>query len=374
LSATTSDLHIPIRWAFYINLVIFAVALPVYIFLLPLADPCHDVPTPVKTRLSHVDWVGAVLMLGTLLSFTMAINFGGIMYEWSSAQEIAMFVVTGVLFVALTAQQYFSLLVRPGDRIFPTQIVAPTAPGARTVVLVFCATAAGGAALFVPINFLPIFFQFARGDSAREAAVRLLPFIVCSIVMTLGQGAILGVPGLGLYFPWYLAGGLATTAGAALMYTVDADTSTAAVYGYSALLGVGAGSFVQSGFSIAQASVSLALGHVAAAFVALGQTGGITISLAIGNSVFINRAGDGLAALLPAVPRGQIQMLIAGVSDREGLVSRLSPELQRRILEVVVEAISRTYILVIVAGAVAAVTGLLMKKERLFLKPAAVGA
>ena len=218
---------------------------------------------------------------------------------------------------------------------------------------------------------VPIFFQFTRGDTAKEAAVRLLPFVIVAVTVTLVQGAVLGR--FGWYFPWYLVCGIFATTGAALMFTVGPDTTTQAVYGYSAIMGLGAGGIAQAGFSIAQASVDLSLGHVAAAFVALGQTGGITISLAASNSVFVNRCLDGLSVLLPIVPREELQLLIAGVSNREAL-GQLGPELRRKILEVVVDAISRTYIMVIVAGAVAIVTSLLMKKERLFIRPTEVGA
>ena len=43
--------------------------------------------------------------------------------------------------------------------------------------------------------------------------------------------------------------------GSALMYTVDENTSTAKVYGYSIILATGAGSIIQLGFVVAQAVV-----------------------------------------------------------------------------------------------------------------------
>lgn len=176
----------------------------------------------------------------------MGINFGGIMYEWGSATEIALFVVSGVLFLVFGLQQGFAVGVRRReDRIFPVEFLSVRSPGARTVLIMFGTTAAGGCGIFLPTFFIPLFFQFTRGDSPIEAAVRLLPFILVMVVVTLTQGAVLSRAGF--YMPWFLVGGLLATAGGALMFTIDADTSTARVYGYSVLVGAGVGMFSQSG-------------------------------------------------------------------------------------------------------------------------------
>ena len=59
----------------------------------------------------------------------------------------------------------------------------------------------------------------------------------------------------GRYAPWYTISAAIVIAGSALMFTVDENTSTSRIYGYSALLGIGAGCVVQTGFIVAQAIV-----------------------------------------------------------------------------------------------------------------------
>lgn len=252
-------------------------------------------------------------------------------------------------------------------RLFPVHLLQGNS--ARTVVIMFCVTAAGGAAIFMPVYFIPLFFQFTRGDSAIQAAVRLLPFILVMVVVTLAQGALLSLHGL--YMPWFLVGGLLSVAGGALMFLVDESTSDARVYGFSALLGAGVGTFTQAGFSIAQASVAAADADVTAAFIALGQTSGITFALAIANAVFINRAEDSIQHILPSVPRHMVQAAIAGAST--DFVKQLTPELQREVIAAIVEAIGRPYILLITAGAVVTVLSVVMKREKLFIQPVAFG-
>ncbi|KAH8177214.1 major facilitator superfamily protein [Sarocladium implicatum] len=353
------------RWAFYINLVFGAFAAPVYLFLLPSPDPKPG--RSFMQRLSEVDIVGAPILLGAIVSFVMAINFGGIMYNWDSPQEIALFVVSSVLFLIFGVQQTFCIGVDKENRLFPVHLV--TGKSARTVVIMFCTTASGGCGIFLPVYFIPIFFQFTRGDSPVEAAVRLLPFIIVLVVITLLQGASLSINGR--YMPWFLVGGLLTVVGGTLMFLVDFDTSDARIYGYSALIGAGVGTFTQGGFSIAQASVDEADADIAAAFIALGQTSGITLGLAISNTIFLNRAEDSIHDILPSVPRHQVQAAIAGSSA--DFVESLGPEIGQRVIEAIVDAVSRTYILLITAGAFVTVLSLVMKREKLFIQPVALG-
>ncbi|KAK6227522.1 hypothetical protein QIS74_01077 [Colletotrichum tabaci] len=360
------------RWAFYINLPIGALAAPVYIFMLPSPDPQPGASIP--KRLAEVDWVGAVLMLGAIVTFTMAISFGGVMYEWDSGSEIALFVVAGVLFVIFGVQQAYSIGTTVERRIFPVELIS-SRKYYRTMVLMFCVTASGGCAIFIPVYFIPVFFQFSRGDSAIDAAVRLLPFILVMVTVTLAQGGMLSHPSgrFGLYMPWFTVGGIITVVAASLMYVVETDTSTAWVYGASAMLGAGVGTYTQAGFSISQASVPEHMAAVAASLMALAQTGGINIALAVGNAVFLNRAETRLAEILPdTVTEDQIHLAIAGVGA--DFVTTLPPQMQQEILEAIVEALNLPYILVITAGSLVLVCSVLMKRERLFMTAAAGGA
>jgi hypothetical protein len=106
--------------------------------------------------------------------------------------------------------------------------------------------------------FIPLYFQYVHQDSALKAAVRLLPFIVVLITCIMLNGGLL--PIVGYYYPWFLASGIFTTIGGALMYTVDVDTSTTKIYGYSVLMVASSGLVGQAGYAVAQAKVSLSKG------------------------------------------------------------------------------------------------------------------
>ncbi|KAJ5519995.1 MFS drug efflux transporter [Penicillium fimorum] len=312
------------RWAFYINLLIGAVCAPVYLFLIPNIDPRNGVP--LATRAREIDWLGRILNLGAFLSGIMPISFGGLTWAWGSGNIIGLFVCSGVLFILFGPQQVF--------------IIA-------------------GTACFVPVYFVPLFFQFTRGDGALDTGVRLLPFIIPCIVMICVNGGVMSA--YGLYMPWYTIGG-------AIFYTVGVDTSAAHIYGYSILTGLGTGMYLQASFSVSQASVALDMVASASGFITRALVVGTTIALAIANSAFSNESQKSIIHLLPNISIQEVEAVISGTST---LVSSLPAAEKVKVESAIVDAMGETYILVIVAGALTLLLGLAMKRERLFLQAGA---
>lgn len=171
----------------------------------------------------------------------------------------------------------------------------------------------------------------------------------------------------GYYMPWYLGGGILYVVGSALMYTVDSSSTASQVYGFSVLLGIGVGLFCQTSFSVAQGVVKPEEIPSAVGFITCAQITGVTISIAIANSVFLNGAENGIAALLPDVPRDQIQSSIMGVGST--FVQSLPAAMRQQVLDAIIDAMSKAYIICITAGALAAVLSFFLKRERLFMAP-----
>lgn len=350
------------RWAFYINLFIGAFCAPGWLFLLPNKDPRPGVP--YRTRLQEFDYAGMILLMGCLVSLIMAINFGGLTYAWNSGQIIGLFVAAVVLFCLLAVQQGMTLLVTLPRRLVPVQLIR-----SPLIIMLFISTAASAAGVFIPIFFVPLYFQFTRGSDAFETGVRLLPLIICLIFAIGVNGALMAK--FGYYMPWYLFGSLICVAGGALMYTVDQDTSVGHIYGYTVIIGIGVGMWIQASFSVAQAKVDKANVPAAIGFITLAQFLGNTTALAIANSIFLNLAESRVHKILPDLPLKQIEAAISGVAD--DLIEGLGGDVRRRVLEAIVTSMGVTYILVMIAGAVVTVLSLFMKRERLFMTAAAAG-
>lgn len=291
----------------------------------------------------------------------MAINFGGVLYAWSSGRIIGLFVASGVLFILFGLQQSFSIFTTQDHRIFPIEFLK-----SKTMLILFVCTACASTATFIPIYFIPLLFQFVRNSSALAAGEHLLPYVFMLVLFCIANGAVMSKTGW--YSPWYLFGGVFVVIGEALLYTTTSTTSPSSVYGYSVLAGIGAGAFIQASFSVAQATVGEELIPVAIGYITCAQVGGGTIALAIANAVFLNRASNGIAVILPTVPVQEIQAAIAGAGST--FIKSLNADTQAKVLNAIVNAMSRVYILGSTAGALTIILSLFMKREKLFMKAA----
>lgn len=338
----------------------------------------------LKQKLLQIDYLGMVLNVGAFTALIMAINFGGNLFNWAAGQEIALWVVGGLLLLLFALQQRFTIGTTDTERIFPADFLRQPLMwllfalmcSASTCVFVseiFLIESELADVLQVPTYYIPLYFQFVRGDSALTAAVRLLPFICLMVVFGFANGGLMSK--FGYYMPWYFAGGILTTSGGALMSmypgqvtrqrltlyagTIDEQSSNSLIYGYSILIGIGAGMFIQASFSVAQAKVSPSRETDASSFIALAQNLGIVLALAISGAVFQNKALDELQKILPSLSRGALRGAISG--SNSDILKHLPVETKAKVLHAVVDAMSRTYYLVVAAGALTIVGSFFMK-------------
>ena len=340
-----------------------ALAAPAYFMLLPSYHPKMGVP--VRERIRRLDYLGISIFIGASVSLIMAIAFGGAVYRWGSGQIIGLFVCSGVLWISFCLQQGFSILTTVKDRLFPVQFLQ-----SYEMCILFAQIAACITCIFIPVYFIPLFFQFVRNDSPLEAGVRLLPFVFVAVFGAMLNGAIM--ERYGFYMPWFTVGGVLITVGGALLYTIDLGSNAGKIYGYSVITALGTGFFVQAPFSVAQAKVEPQFVPAVTAFISCGQISGITLSLAIATSIFINEASNQIGPILPHASRSTIQAAILG--SGASLFKSQSAIDQHRILEAIVSTIDHVYIIVIVGGGLAVVLSLFMKRERLFLTAGGMGA
>lgn len=343
------------RWSFYINLCVGALAAPIYIWLLETHDPRPSASW--KSRLQHVDIPGAILSAGGFVSGIMAISFGGAMYDWNSGRIIGLFVCSGVLWILFGIQQVF--FTTPETRLFPLEFLK-----SYEQIIFFVLVAAAVTCAFVPVYFIPLYFQFVFGDSATQAGVRLLPFVFIMVFAVISNGILMGI--LGYYMPWYLVGGVLVVIGGSLMHTITLESSTSRIYGYSVILALGTGLYSQASFPVSQAKGGPSKVAQSTAFIGCGQIGGIALGLTISNSIFINQATSKISAVMPDADKDLIQMAISGAGGP--FFKSLSATEQVAVQRALVSTIGNIYFMLVAAGALTVVLSLFMKREKLFVQ------
>ncbi|KAI9150293.1 MFS general substrate transporter [Paramyrothecium foliicola] len=345
------------RWAFYINLIIGAVFAPVYIWGLPAYHPVVGVS--IKERVKKIDFVGLFLGASVWVSFSLAFTMAGGQWPWRDGRTYATIVAFAVVLALYVAQQGFCLFTTPENRAFPVHLLR-----SRTQVLLYIATAANITSLFVIVYFVPIYFEFVHNDSALEAALRLLPFVIVAVCFNLGTGHLLSK--IRYYMPIYLISGIFMTLGSALLVAyMNPNTPVSYIYGFSVLTAVGTGLTLQIGYPIATLKAPEHMGD-ALAMQNVSQIGGTVIALVIAGQIFQSTAFANLKNVLggSGYTDSDIQSVIAGAQSH--LFEEITGELRENAILAITQAMQKSVMLVCIGGGVVTICSVLMKREKLF--------
>jgi len=294
-------------------------------------------------KMRTLDWLGTILTAGLYSSFTVALTFAGSIWSWNDGRVISLIVVFAVLTIGFSITQHYSTFTNQTDRLFPCDFLSNP-----QLILLYVCMACGGAALFVAVYYIPLYFLFVHGDSGTEAAVRLLPFICFYVATILICGATMSRTRY--HMVWYLISGIFMTCGGALMHAVGADTLTANIYGYTILLGLGM-TTTQAGYAIGPLLAKEDRVAEVIQFLNISQGQSQLIGLTIASSIFQNTTTSGLTKVLDGsgYSNSEIQAAIAGA--RSTVLQTTSPELREQCIEVIVRGINDVWVLVIAAGA-----------------------
>ncbi|KAF7557831.1 hypothetical protein G7Z17_g376 [Cylindrodendrum hubeiense] len=346
-----SDSSATWRWSFYINLPLAGVLSPVYLFMFPSFDPRKDLRFMEKIR--QVDWIGAFLNAAVFSIFMTVVSFSGSTYSWGSGASIALWVVWGLCLIGFIVQQGLCLFTTTELRIYPVHFLKKP-----LLILLYIVTATASFSNAVVLYYVPLFFQFTRGDGALDAAVRLLPYIVVFIFFVMLAGGLL--PVLRRYNVFYIAGGILSTIGGALLFTIDENTKVSHIYGFEALMGAGLGLMFQTAYTAAATLVTPKDRPNSIGFINVAQIGTVAIALAIGGCLFqnlgFNSLKDGYKGY--GYPDEYVRSGLAGALSP--IFASADPEIVRIAVHAVSSTIQRIFGTVIAAGAVTIVCSLLM--------------
>ncbi|KAL2132711.1 hypothetical protein VTI74DRAFT_3449 [Chaetomium olivicolor] len=343
------------RWGFYINLPIAALFAPAYLFSLPSINPLPD--TPFSKKLHMQDWIGTVIFLAGCTCFSMAINFGGTVFAWNSGSSIALIVMTGVLLIAFIIVTIFHPGVPQEHKLLPVGFMR-----SKDLITLPIQGAIVAGIMFTAIYYTPLLFQFTKGDGPLDGGVRILP-LICSLVFFALVNAFL-MPKLGYYMPWYVFGNAAMVVGAALMVTINSDTASANVYGYTILIGVGIGCFQSAGVAVVSSIAPPSEANHAVSIMTIAQVSGILAALCVTGAIFQNIVVDKVSSVLPDYPLSDIVHLTTGTSSP--LFQDLDPKLKRAVVAQVTDSIRYVFVYVLAVAALGFILSLFLSRKKLY--------
>lgn len=199
----------------------------VLLFLrLPIDDNVSAMP--LMQRVKQLDLVGASLLIPAIICLILALKWGGNIYPWNSSRIIGLFVGFGLLAILFAGSQIYS-----GERDQRSGKVGKSARATlppsilkqRTIwsAALFAFFFSGG--FFCLVYYVPIYFQSVKGSSAMTSGLRVLPFMLGTVVSSVVMGAL--VTAVGYYTPFLIISTALATIGAGLV-TYTASTFLAA--------------------------------------------------------------------------------------------------------------------------------------------------
>ncbi|PPR01337.1 hypothetical protein CVT24_006339 [Panaeolus cyanescens] len=276
------------RWCFYINLPIGAVVV-LFMFLF-FKEPRLERPSGggFLKQLKSFDPIGTLLFIPGIICLLLVLQWGGSMFAWHNARIIALFVLFGVLILSFIAVQY---------RMRENATIPPRIIKIRTIWAgaFFSATIMG--AFFTLLFYLPIWFQATKGDTAVQSGIRILPFIISSVIAPILSGAI--VTHTGYYNPFMILASIITAISCGLVTTLSVDSNPAHYIGYQFLAGFGIGLGIQQTAIAAQNVLDMADTPTGIVIVIFTQSMGGALAVAIANNLFLNKLLSSLPEFAP---------------------------------------------------------------------------
>ncbi|KKP03457.1 GliA [Trichoderma harzianum] len=237
------------RWCFYINLPI--VVLPVVSTILFFNTPKAARPreASMKEKLLQLDPLGTIILMGAIITYLMAVHYGGQIDSWNSARVIGLLVASIVFFII------FAFIERWQDAICGTDPVI--------------------------------------------SAVHNLPFIIAAMALAIGSGIF--ISNTGLATPIIVGGSAIATLGCGLCYLFDLNTRTGVWIGIQIVVGIGLGCAFQVPIMVGQVSVDVTDLPAATAMILCFQTIGGAIWVSASQSIFVNMTLIAVSQFAPGV-------------------------------------------------------------------------
>jgi len=318
------------RWIFYINL-------PFGIAALLITSASLHIP---KVKREHkIDYLGAILLVAGVSSLLLGISVYGPQDGWKTGKTITALGIALVLTLVFIYHES-----RAQEPILPLTLFK-NHTFSVTSILAFII----GAGMFGAIVMLPLYLQVVKGDSATSAGLKLIPFMIGIVSMSITSGKLISKHG---HYKRYPIIGLALmTVGITLLSTLTETTPFWKLSIYAVLIGAGLGFSMQTIVIALQNSVEFKDMGVATSANTFFRSIGATIGVALFGTVYASRLTHNLPieiaklkASNPAALVGATPEKFAALKDNTAVLKTFTPELQAGIVHAFVNSFHMVFL------------------------------
>ena len=312
------------RWIFYINL-------PFGIAALIITSMSLHIP---KVKREHsIDYLGALLLVSGVSALLLGISVYGPQDGWQASKTLLTLAAALVLILLFIFQES-----RAKEPILPLTLFKNHTFSVTSVMAFII-----GAGMFGAIIMLPLYLQVVKGDSATSAGLKLIPFMIGIVSMSIVSGKMITKHGHYKRFP--IIGLALMTVGLAMLSTLTATTPFWQLSIYSVLIGAGLGFSMQTVVIALQNSVDFRDLGVATSANTFFRSIGATIGVALFGTVYASRLAHNLPIEIeklrvsnPAALVGATPEKFEALKENTAVLQTFSPELQVGIINAFVNS------------------------------------
>lgn len=273
------------RWCFYINLPFAVPTLGFIAFFFHSPPRKAEAQVTWRERIVQLDLLGTAVFIVDIVCCLLALQWGGSSYPWSNWRVILCFVLFGLLTIIWLFIQW-----KAGDNAtVPFRIVKQ-----RSVASAVFFSFTIGAAFFIFIYYVPIWFQAIKGVSAFKSGIMTIPMVLALVIANIASGV--GTTVVGWYVPFYYLSVVLSAIGAGLLTTFKSSTGAGEWIGYQVIYGLGIGFGMQQSLITIQTVLPLKDIPTGTALAMFSQTFGGALFVSVGQNVFSNRLVKGIMA------------------------------------------------------------------------------
>lgn len=184
-----------------------------------------------------MDIGGTALILGAVVCFLLALQWGGVSKPWSSRDVIGTLVGAAVLLIAfIVLESYLGEQAALNPRLLKMKTMS--------IMMAYNAIISG--CFFIFLYYLPIYFQVVSGVDAAESGIRSIPLVAGASIFAMTAGFV--ITATGEFQLVSLFGSTLVAVGSGLIYTLAVGSSSGEWIGYQVLVGIGLGLCMQVSF------------------------------------------------------------------------------------------------------------------------------